>query len=158
MPANFPEPVSIQLWLPEGFHGMLVDLIAQESDAIHQGALSRCLEGLRVQIRTSQPCCSREVLSEQTLSLMHFFNIGYNSVTAWIRLAGNVFAVCFSLPPDFLMMEYGLKMLECFYLCLHIVVPVTSSVIQERTAYTILVLHVQNQVLSRETIWSGLID
>ena len=73
MPANFPEPVSIQLWLPEGFNGMLVDLIAQESDAIHQGALSRCLEGLRVQIRTSQPVAFQDVLSEATLSLMQFF-------------------------------------------------------------------------------------
>ena len=72
MPAIVPETPSVQLWLPVGFDSLLVDLIAQESDAIHQGALSRCLEGLLVQIHTAQPLASQEVLSEASLSLMRF--------------------------------------------------------------------------------------
>ena len=63
---------SVQLWLPECFNSMLVDLIAQESDVDHQGALGRCLKGLRLQTSTSHALASHEVLSEATLSLMRF--------------------------------------------------------------------------------------
>ena len=51
---------------------MLVDLIAQESDVIHQGAMDRCLKGLRLQMDASQAISSQEVLSEASLSLIRF--------------------------------------------------------------------------------------
>ena len=73
--SHFPMPVhsfSVQLWLPKGYNSMLADLIAQESDVDHQGALGRCLKGLRLQTGTSHALASQEVLSEASLSLMRF--------------------------------------------------------------------------------------
>ena len=72
MPSNAPENLSVQLWLPEGFDMMLVPIIAEESDTTHQGALSRCLEGLCTQIHTSHSIASQELLSEATKDEMHF--------------------------------------------------------------------------------------
>ena len=72
MPVVATDCPSVQLWLPEGFNAMLVDLIAQESDVDHQGALGRCLNGLRLQTGTSHAMASQEVLNEASLSLMRF--------------------------------------------------------------------------------------
>ena len=72
MPVGPTDRPSVQLWLPECFNSMLVDLIAQEDNEIHRGALGRCLNGLRLQTITSHALASQEVLSEASLSLMRF--------------------------------------------------------------------------------------
>ena len=64
--------LSVLLWLPEGFNSMLVDLIAQEDNEIHRGALGRCLNGLRLQSISSHAVVSQEVLSEASLFEMRF--------------------------------------------------------------------------------------
>ena len=75
MPVGPTDRPSVQLWLPEGFNSMLVDLIAQEENEIHMGALGRCLNGLRLQTISSHALASQEVLSEASLSEMHIFSI-----------------------------------------------------------------------------------
>ena len=72
MPVGPTDRPSVQLWLPEGFNSMLVDLIAQEENEIHRGALGRCLNGLRLQTISSHALASQEVLSEASLFLMRF--------------------------------------------------------------------------------------
>ena len=65
--------LNVQLWLPEGFDLMLVPLIANEPDVTHQGALSRCLEGVCLQTDNTQKLTSMEAWSEATSSTMQFF-------------------------------------------------------------------------------------
>ena len=60
----------VQLWLPENFNSMLVDLIFQEENEIDRGALNRCLSGLHLQTISSHALASQDVLSEATLSEM----------------------------------------------------------------------------------------
>ena len=72
MPVGPTDRPSVQLWLPECFNSMLVDLIAQEDDEIHRGALGRCLHGLRLQTITSPALASQEVLREASLPSMRF--------------------------------------------------------------------------------------
>ena len=70
MPVGPIDRLSVQLWLPEGFKSMLVDLIAPEENEIHRGALGRCLSGLRSQTISSHALASQEVLSEATYSMV----------------------------------------------------------------------------------------
>ena len=72
MAVDPTDRLSVLLWLPESFNSMLVDLIAQEDNEIHRGALGRCLNGLRLQTGTSHALASQEVLSEASLSAMRF--------------------------------------------------------------------------------------
>ena len=72
MPVGPTDRPSVQLWLPEGFNSMLVDLIAQEENEIHRGALTRCLSGLHFQTISSPALAFQEVLSEATYSEMRF--------------------------------------------------------------------------------------
>ena len=73
MPVDPIDRLSVQLWLPESFNSMLINLIAQEENEIHRGALSRCLSGLRSQAISANALASKDVLSEASLSEMRFF-------------------------------------------------------------------------------------
>ena len=73
MPVDPIDRLSVQLWLPESFNSMLINLIAQEENEIHRGALSRCLSGLRSQAIPANALASKDVLSEASLSEMRFF-------------------------------------------------------------------------------------
>ena len=73
MPVDPIDRLSVQLWLPESFNSMLINLIAQEENEIHRGALSRCLSGLRSQAIPADALSSKDVLSEASLSEMRFF-------------------------------------------------------------------------------------
>ena len=131
---------------------MLVPIIAEESDTTHQGALSRCLEGLCTQIHTSHSIASQELLSEATKDEMHFsqYRIHFGNGVDPVRL--KCFCSMLRATTDLLLRIYGMKMLECFYLCLNIVVPAINLVILQRPAHIIAVRYVQNKALSRESI------
>ena len=73
MPVDPIDRLSVQLWLPESFNSMLINLIAQEENEIHRGALSRCLSGLCSQAIPADALSSKDVLSEASLSEMRFF-------------------------------------------------------------------------------------
>ena len=75
MPVDPIDRLSVQLWLPESFNSMLINLIAQEENETHRGALSRCLSGLRSQAISANALASKDVLSEASLSEMRFFSI-----------------------------------------------------------------------------------
>ena len=63
---------SVQLWLPESFNSILLELIEQEENKTTRGALSRCLDGLRSQAISSNALASKDVLSEASLTEMRF--------------------------------------------------------------------------------------
>ena len=63
---------SVQLWLPERFNSILLELIEQEENETTRGALSRCLDGLRLQAISSNALASKDVLSEASLTEMRF--------------------------------------------------------------------------------------
>ena len=52
---------------------MLINLIAQEENESHRGALSRCLSGLRSQTSSANALASKDILSEVSLSEERFF-------------------------------------------------------------------------------------
>ena len=73
MPVDPIDRLSVQLWLPESFNSMLINLIEQEENETHRGALSRCLDGLRSLAIPANALASKDVLSEASLSEMRFF-------------------------------------------------------------------------------------
>ena len=75
MAVDPTDRLSVLMWLPEGLNSMLVDLIAQEENEIHRGALGRCLSALHLRTISSHALAAEEVLSEATYSEMHFFPI-----------------------------------------------------------------------------------
>ena len=72
MPVSSNDFLSVHLWLPDGFDAMVERFIKMESNVIHQGAMERCLNGLRLQTNFAQARSSKEVLSEASLSLIRF--------------------------------------------------------------------------------------
>ena len=73
MPVDPIDRYSVLLWLPESFNSMLINLIAQEENESHRGALSRCLSGLRSQTLSANALASKDILSEVSLSEERFF-------------------------------------------------------------------------------------
>ena len=72
MPVDPIDRLSVQLWLPESFNSILLELIEQEENKTTRGALSRCLDGLRSQAISSNALASKDVLSEASLTEMRF--------------------------------------------------------------------------------------